>query len=173
MVHRRCRYCDSEKICITCNQIIQCKKITECKMCGGLYGRPKQGPISAGILIIDTTCESNIKTLLLFDKDGLTDPGGKVDPDKDRTPFDTVFRELYEETGLLLNVSLKDLKYVDLKNCYRLYLAYHSIDHPAFIRSKKSAELPLFFIPVKQLNKIRLSSRLFLLLNQKINGEFI
>jgi hypothetical protein len=125
---KECRYCNVEKVCLTCHYIIKCHEITNCMSCGGIYGRPLFTPISAGCILIDYPY-----IILIFETDQenklkgtLNDIGGKYDPDKDRNIIDTVRRETKEETGNILFMDGTE-PYVDMVKSaeditYRCYL---------------------------------------------------
>ena len=107
MTHQRiCRYCTEVAVCKTCNFVIDCKNITPCSSCGGIYGRPKDGIIAAGCIIIDYQNEPMINLVLEVQdeilKSTINDIGGKYDADKDIKIADTIFREAKEEFGILL-----------------------------------------------------------------------
>ena len=171
----KCRYCNTKKVCRTCRKQIKCQVVTDCAMCGGLNGRPLRGPIAAGLLIVDVTVPRLPRVLLVVDPNGIGDAGGKVDPDLDASHYATVFREVYEETALLVNVALWRLPYVDLRGDYRLYVALHSVDSPAFVYGRDEPELPSFWIPIEILLRhlkketLRLTPRFKILLRQKLN----
>lgn len=150
--HKRskCRYCDKEVICKTCHHIIKCREETECSACGGLYGRPIEGPISAGCLIIDLTGTSPFVWLVMeMDAKGnlinkFNEPGGKFEPDKDRTSMDTAIREVWEETSFMLFLNSND-PYVDLENdgnVYRCYIVVHSMLSIKYIPTFNTSEHP-------------------------------
>lgn len=125
----RCQYCKTDLKCKTCDVIIECSQVTECKGCGGYYGRPLSGPIAGGCLIIEyfgnipyihiimeVDLQNNLKGVF-------NDPGGKYDADKDKNIEETCIREIREEMGFML-LSLGD-KYVQIgkKNAYRCYIS--------------------------------------------------
>jgi hypothetical protein len=152
-------------------------------MCGRIKGRPLYEPMSAGILIIDKTSHQN-KVYLVVDKNGLNDPGGKVDPDLDKSHYETVFREAYEELGILLNVPIFRLPYVELQTGsdtpqYRLYIVEHTLEHPAYLPSNNKMTwnyecLPVVRYPTNMLSKKHnknISKRLIYLLSQKIFNQ--
>ena len=90
-----CRYCNTDKVCLTCNKVIQCRIITDCQSCGGIYGRPLITPISAGCLLVEYPY---INIIFETDKDDklkgtLNDIGGKYDPDFDKSIIETVHLE--------------------------------------------------------------------------------
>ena len=133
-VHKRdkCRYCNTTKICRTCHQVIKCDIKTDCPSCGGLYGRPLNGPISAGCILIEypyvtVIFETNKNDQL---KGTLNDIGGKYDPDMDTSILETVIREAKEELGVLLVIDGLD-PYVDIISTdsitYRCYIIDSSI----------------------------------------------
>lgn len=123
-----CRYCKTDKICLTCCDIIKCNIITKCISCGGIYGRPLFTPISAGCIFLEYPY---ITLIFETDKDDklkgtLNDIGGKFDPDTDKSIIDTVLRETKEETGNLLCMDGSE-PYVDVAQdkyniTYRCYL---------------------------------------------------
>lgn len=157
------------KKCLTCKYNIDCINITNCPACG-FHGRPRCFPISAGVLIIDPEIK---KILLIYEKGCYSDIGGKFDPDKDCTLFDTVFRELKEESGLYLIKNIVDAKYIDLdKNAYRLYIIYNTKDSPAYTSTSKISN-NIYNIPINELTTINLRDRFQLLLNTKINNADI
>jgi len=167
--HKRskCRYCDKEVICKTCHHIIKCREESNCSACGGLYGRPIKGPISAGCLIVDLTGNKPFVWLVMeMDAKGLlinkfNEPGGKFEPDKDCSSIDTAIREVWEETAFMLFLNSND-PYVDLENdgnVYRCYVVVHTLNSIKYIPTFNASEHPT----------MRMSLEDFLSLN--INGQ--
>lgn len=123
------RYCNKEEICLTCHNIIQCQRLTNCEMCGGYYGRPLHQPMSVGCLLID--CTNDIPVVWLINekdkRDGkfkYNDIGGKFEANLDFNHIDTVIREVYEESGFI--ITLNNDPYVDVRTkqglAYRCYI---------------------------------------------------
>lgn len=146
----KCRYCDREAICKTCHHIIKCREESDCPACGGLYGRPIKGPISAGCLIVDlTTAKPFVWLVMEKDANGLlinkfNEPGGKFEPDLDDTPIDTAIREVREETSFMLFLNSLD-PYVDLENngnLYRCYIAIHTGSPIKYMPTIDTSEQP-------------------------------
>ena len=180
----KCRYCNLVAVCKTCFQVINCREITECQSCGGIYGRPLNGFISAGCLLIDLSTPNPLIWLVMeTDKyDCLTgyfnDAGGKYDADKDQNHIHTVCREVQEEMGI--KILMNGLEpYVDLCNkgiIYRCYLLFHRTDNPVYIPLPSMPEHPVTKMPLKHFvelserphKKSMIQHRLRFLLNQKI-----
>jgi len=169
-----CKYCKDDKVyfCATCNGKMDCKKASKCKMCGGVYCRPKTQPISAGLLTLDLTTDEPFLWLVRESTGTINDSGGKVDSDIDLSHLHTVFREIKEEQGRLILSQLYKLPYIDLKNkTYRCYIDIHTNFKPAFISASSKPELEIVKMPVSELlngGDNEINGRLLVLLNSPV-----
>lgn len=172
-----CRYCKTEKICLTCQQKINCKVLTSCISCGGIYGRPLFTPISAGCVLIEypyitVILETNKHNKL---KGTLNDIGGKYDPDVDKTIIDTLYRETKEEVGILLFTDGTE-PYVDIVKeddniTYRCYLIDSTIKK-RYISTSIVPENPVVKMKIEQfltIDRKMLEPRLRAILKSKLN----
>jgi len=127
-----CQFCDQKLYCLQCDNLIDCRQITDCDACGDIFGRPlkkKDIPriVSSSILLVDLS-ELQPYLILNYDKKRLSEPGGKFDPSKDLNPMMTAMREFREETGIRVVVTEFDRKWDvavnkkgDFHRCYILF----------------------------------------------------
>lgn len=154
-----CRFCHEKATCLTCHNIIKCREITDCEMCGAEYGRPKSEPISTGCLIVDCTRGDPAVWLVIErnqngkNKMTMNDPGGKFDADKDRNHMQTLFREIKEELGFIICPNGKE-PYVELGytgKIYRCYILIHRVNSMKYMETAITPEHPIVRIRVKEL----------------------
>lgn len=174
---KSCRYCSRDKTCLTCNSIIQCRTVTSCTSCGGIYGRPLSAPMSAGCILLEYPF---ITIIFETDRDDnlkgtLNDIGGKYDPDLDKSILETVCRETREETGMMLLLNGTE-PYVDIMRnmdavTYRCYIVDSSVQKK-YISTGIVPENPVVKMKIKHflnINQRMLESRLKMILRSSIN----
>lgn len=121
--HRKlsCQFCDTDVVCLRCNNQIDCRNLTDCELCGDIYGRPTINldtgdfrVLSASVIIIHDLPGRRSITLIQSPDGKLSDAGGKFDPSHDTNLRDTASRELREEAGIYSIITSRD-KYFNFK----------------------------------------------------------
>lgn len=158
-----CEYCRKVRICLMCNERLFCGKFSNCEFCGR-GARRLDHLTGSGFLIMtviqDTPCLLLNKEKWGSRKEQIGDVGGRFDPDKDYTLFDTLVREVREESGLVYtNQQVDHLPYIilsdtDQKPTYVMYLIKYQIDGKEDLRPDHTIipENAPIYMPIENIN---------------------